>query len=425
MTPVSETTAWRLRFCLIFGGQALSLCGSSLTQFVLMWWIADTTGSITALSAAGLAALLPHAVISPLGGVLADRYSRRALMLAADTISAVCMTVLIALFVTGHVALWHVYGMMAVRGAMQAIQEPAAVASLGMLVPRSFLPRVGGLQQTLQSLTQVVAAPLGAVVMSVLPVGWALSVDVATALLGTAPLLFFRVPQNPIPAEQRTGVVGEFTDGLRAVTGSRGLTHLFLVLAAGLLVVMPSLTLVPLLVKEHFAGGPGKVALMEGVSGAGMIIGGMIVTALAPRRQVPWVLWGMVLACLTLGLTGATPATLFGVAVFWWGVSGLTYSLSAAPCMVLLQLSVDNHLLGRVQSLFNMTLSLAAPVGLAFLMLLGDSADVRTVFVTAGLLAAAVTALGILSPALRALDEKTARGSRGAVRRRPSGPNGR
>lgn len=421
MIPVSEASPWRLRFWLIFGGQALSLCGSSLTQFVLMWWIADTTGSVAALSAAGLAALLPHALCSPLGGVLADRYSRRVLMLAADTVSALCMMVLIALFVTDRVGLWHVYGMMAVRGAMQAIQEPAAVASLVMLVPRSFLPRVGGFQQTLQSLTQVVAAPLGAVAMSVMPVGWALSVDVATALLGVVPLLFYRVPQTRIPAEQRTGVLGEFADGLRAVTRSRGLTHLFLVIAAGLLVVMPSLTLVPLLVKEHFVGGPGKVALMEGVSGAGMIVGGMIVAALAPRRQVPWVLWGMAFSCLALGLTGATPAPLFGVAVFWWGISGLAYSLSAAPCMVLLQLSVPNHLLGRVQSLFNMTLSLAAPVGLAVATLIGDSIGVRTVFVTAGTLAAAVTVLGILSPALRGLDAMTERHFQGDGREKHQG----
>lgn len=407
MTAAVQDTPWKLRFWTIFGGQALSLCGSSLTQFVLMWWIADTTGSVAALSLAGLAALLPHALCSPLGGVLADRHSRRVLMLAADTVSAVCMSVLIALFVTGHIMLWHVYVMMAIRGAMQAIQEPAAIASLGMLVPRSFLPRVGGLEQTLQSMTQVVAAPLGAVAMSVMPVGWALSIDVATALLGVAPLLFFRVPQNRIPAERRVGVLGEFTDGLRAVTRSRGLTHLFLLLALGLLAVMPSLTLIPLLVKEHFLGGAGKVALMEGLSGIGMIVGGMIVTVLAPRRQVPWVLWGMALSCLALALTGLTPARLFGVAVLWWGISGMMYSLSAGPCMTLLQLAVPNHLLGRVQSLFNMTLSLAAPIGLGIVTLLGDHADVRTVFAVAGGLAALITMLGFLSPPLRALDKAT------------------
>ncbi|MGD7412831.1 MFS transporter, partial [Ralstonia pseudosolanacearum] len=65
---------WRARFWAIFGGQALSLIGSALTQFVLLWWITDTTGSVSALATAGLAALLPQAVLSPLGGTFADRY---------------------------------------------------------------------------------------------------------------------------------------------------------------------------------------------------------------------------------------------------------------------------------------------------------------------------------------------------------------
>jgi len=67
---------------------------------VLLWWITDTTGSVSALATAGMAALLPQAVLGPFGGVLADRYNRRILMIAADSISALCMLVLIALFLT-------------------------------------------------------------------------------------------------------------------------------------------------------------------------------------------------------------------------------------------------------------------------------------------------------------------------------------
>ncbi|SOD91700.1 MFS transporter [Caenispirillum bisanense] len=396
---------WRIRFWTIFGGQALSLGGSSLTQFVLMWWIADTTGSVAALSMAGLAALLPHALFSPIGGVLADRYSRRWLMIAADTVSASCMAILMILFLTGRVEPWHVYAMMAIRGAMQAIQEPAAIASIGMLVPRSFLPRVGGIEHSVHSVTEIVAAPLGALTMSLLPLGWALAIDVVTALLGIVPLLIFRIPQHRIPAEDRTGLWGEFRDGMRVVRRSQGLQHLFLLLAVGLLAVMPSFMLIPLLVKEHFGGDVRDVALMEGLSGAGMMIGAMMVAALAPRRQVPWVLWGMTLSCASLALTGLVPSGLFGLALVWWVLSGVTYSLSAAPCMVLLQLVVPNHLLGRVQSLLNMMLSLAAPVGLAVAALLSEYTGVRTLFVCAGALAAVVTTLGFLSPALRRLDE--------------------
>ena len=82
---------WQLRFWSVFGGQASSLIGSALTQFVLLWWITDTTGSVAALSLAGLFALLPQALLGPLGGTLADRYDRRLLMIGADLISAACM----------------------------------------------------------------------------------------------------------------------------------------------------------------------------------------------------------------------------------------------------------------------------------------------------------------------------------------------
>lgn len=395
---------WRLRFWSVFSGQALSLGGSSLSQFVLMWWIADTTGSVAALSAAGLAALLPHVLVSPLGGVLADRHSRRLLMIVSDLVSAASLSILLVLFLMDRVELWHALLTMAIRGAMQAIQEPAAVASLGMLVPRAVLPRIGGLQHTLHSVTEVVAAPLGALAMSLLPLGWALSIDVATAVLGVVPLLIFRIPQRRLSPDQRSGLWNEFRDGLRLVRGSPGLRHLFLLLAAGLLAVMPSILLLPLLVKEHFGGGPGEVALMEGLSGFGMIAGGMAVAAFAPRRQVPWILWGMTCSCLALAFTGLVPSGLFGIAVVWWTISGLAYSVGAAPCMTLLQLTVPNHLLGRVQSLLNMVMGLAAPIGLAMAGPISGWVDIQTLVVGAGLLGALVTALGFLSSALRRLD---------------------
>src|SRR4051812_26057755 len=107
--PQGPANPWRLRFWSVFSGQALSLVGSSLTQFVLFWWITDTTGSISALATAGIVGLLPQALLGPLGGTFADRHSRRFIMALSDLISAACMLVLIALFMTGNVQLWHIY----------------------------------------------------------------------------------------------------------------------------------------------------------------------------------------------------------------------------------------------------------------------------------------------------------------------------
>lgn len=223
---------WRLRFWAIFIGQALSLCGSALTQFVLLWWITDTTGSGSALAIAGMAALLPQALLSPLGGVLADRYSRRLLMILADAISALCMVLLIALFLTARIELWHAWVMMGVRSAMQAFQTPTAAASTYMLVPEHFLLHAAGLNQSLQSLTVVAAAPLGALAISILPIGWALAIEVFTALCGIVPLLCFGIPQLIDRDKSRPGLREEFMEGLDAIRNTPGLRQLFILLAA-------------------------------------------------------------------------------------------------------------------------------------------------------------------------------------------------
>ena len=90
--------AWRLRFWSIFLGQALSLVGSAITQFVLLWWITDKTGSAAALATAGMAMLLPQAVLGPLGGVFADRHDRQIIVILTDLVSALCVLLLIMMF---------------------------------------------------------------------------------------------------------------------------------------------------------------------------------------------------------------------------------------------------------------------------------------------------------------------------------------
>lgn len=414
-TPVEHPDpgpGWQRRYFAVFGGQALSLIGASLTQFVLLWWITDTTGSASALATAGMVALLPQALLSPLGGTLADRYSRRALMIGSDFISSLCMVVLIALFLTGNVELWHVYVMMFIRSAMNAFQAPAAFASTAMLVPASFLPRAAGLNQTVQSLMVIAAPALGALAMTTMPLGYALGIDIVTALCGIGALLLYRIPQPKVASENRTGLVTEFREGVALVWNHPGLRHLYGLLGGVVLVLLPAFTLVPLLVRNHFGGGVGELALMESLAGIGMLIGGAIVTVIAPRKQVPWILLGFAASCLTLALTALAPSHLFWLAILWWVLNGVTFVLGNGPFTALLQINVPNHLQGRVLSLVSMVMGLAAPVGLALAGPLGDLIGVRWLMVGMGLIGTAVCLLGFLSPALRQFDSPSAQPAR-------------
>ncbi len=400
---VDPGPGWQWRFWSIFAGQSLSLIGSAMTQFVLIWWITDTTGDLGALATAGLAALLPQALLGPVGGTFADRYSRRMLMIVADLISAFCIVLLITLFLSGHIALWHIYLAMFVRSAATAFQMPAASASEAMLVPRHFLPRAAGLNQTLMGIVTVAAAPLGAIAIAVMPVGMALWIDVATALLGISPLLFYSIPQHHATTE-RAGFWAEFREGASLVWQSPRLLRVYALLTATVLVVMPTFTLLPLLVKQHFGGGADQVALLESVGGAGMIVGGMMVAIIVPRRLMSWILWGFTLSCATMALTALMPPGMFPLAAIFWALSGLFFILGDAPFTALIQTTVPNRLQGRVLGLLGTMMGLAAPFGLLISAPLGGLIGVRWMFVLTGGLGTLVSLSAFLSSELRDAD---------------------
>lgn len=393
---------WQTRFWSVFGGQALSLIGSALTQFVLLWWITDTTGSVSALATAGLVALLPQALLGPVGGALADRYSRRFIMIASDTVSALCMVVLIGLFLSGRVELWHVYTMMFIRSAMQAFQSPAAAASTAMLVPQTFISRAAGLNQSLQGVMLVAAAPLGALALSAMPIGYALAIDVVTALLGVVPLLVFTIPQARA-AKGVTTFWKEIRAGFDVVWHNPGFLRLYGLMAVVVMCVMPSFTLVPLLVKEHFGGGVSEVALMEGLAGVGMLAGGLLAALIAARRKVLWILGGFAVSSFLLGLVGFAPRNMLWLAIAFWALSGTAYILGNAPMTALIQTTVPNHLQGRVLSLLTTVMALAAPIGLAVASPLGDLIGIRWLFVAMGCASGIITLFGFTSQSIRNL----------------------
>ncbi|MGP7795663.1 MFS transporter [Sphingomonas sp. CLY1604] len=400
---VDPGAGWQWRFWSIFAGQSLSLVGSAVTQFVLIWWITDLTGDLGALATAGLVALLPQALLGPVGGTFADRYSRRMLMIVSDLVAALCILALIALFLSGRIALWHVYAAMFVRSAATAFQMPAAVASEAMLVPRHFLARAAGLNQTLVGFVTVAAAPLGALAIGVMPIGMALWIDVGTALLGITPLLVFAIPQHRI-AGARTGIWAEFLEGVGLVRRSPQLLRIYALLTAVVLVIMPTFTLLPLLVKQHFGGGPAEVAIIESLGGVGMIAGGVIVAMIVPRRLVSWILVGFTLSCATLAATALMPPELFWLAATFWALSGVTFILGDAPFTALVQTTVPNQLQGRVLALLETLMGLAAPIGLVAAAPLGELIGVRWLFVLMGAAGTMVSLMAFLSGELRRAD---------------------
>ena len=396
--------AWRLRFWSIFLGQALSLVGSAITQFVLLWWITDKTGSAAALATAGMAMLLPQAVLGPLGGVFADRHDRQIIMILTDLVSALCVLLLIMMFEYGNVELWQIYVLMATRSAMQAFQGPATMASVATLVPPDFVPRAAGFNQTVQGLSMVGAAPLGALLLSFVPVKYALGVGVLTAAIGISPLLFVTIPPVISTSSRHVRIWAQFRDGIQRIWSDRSLRGLYMLVTITTMFFMPLFTMIPLLVKSRYHGGPPQLALLESLTGVGMIIGGILVAVIAPKRKVPWVLGGMSLSCFLIAATAWLPPELFLVCGALWLVGASAFMLANASLMAVLQTVIAQDFQGRAISVLTTMNAVAAPVGLAIANPLGEFLGVSWLFFVFGLSGGFVMISGFLSGSVRRLD---------------------
>ncbi|MGD2143576.1 MAG: MFS transporter [Anaerolineae bacterium] len=135
--PRQSTLNWRTRFFSIWTGQQLSLVGSRVAQFALVWWLADLTGSATVLATASMVALIPEIHLGPIAGAYIDRWSRRATMMVADGLVALASLWLAYLFWVGAMQIWHIYAIMLLRALSGSFHWPAMQASTSPMVPGS------------------------------------------------------------------------------------------------------------------------------------------------------------------------------------------------------------------------------------------------------------------------------------------------
>src|SRR5437763_11935089 len=128
-TATTRAANWQAHFFSFWTGQAVSLFGTSLVQFALVWWLTNATHSATVLATATLAATLPGIVLAPLAGVWVDRWNRRWIMILSDALVALASLVLIVLFLLGTAQVWQIYLIIFNCSAGNAFQVPAMQAS--------------------------------------------------------------------------------------------------------------------------------------------------------------------------------------------------------------------------------------------------------------------------------------------------------
>jgi len=136
-------------------GQIVSLVGSALVQFALVWYVTKQTGSATVLATATTAALVPNILLGPFVGALVDRWNRKLVMISADLVVALATVVLAMLFATGAIQIWHIVAILLTRSAAGVFQGPARIAATTLMVPKEHLSRLGGINQAVDGMITV------------------------------------------------------------------------------------------------------------------------------------------------------------------------------------------------------------------------------------------------------------------------------
>jgi len=421
------TARWKARFFTLWTGQQLSIVGSRAAQFALVWWLTTTTGSATVLASAALVAMIPQIVLGPFVGALIDRWNRRAVMIAADSFIALVGLWLAYLFWSGSMEIWHVYVVMLARSLGGAFHWPAMAASTTLMVPERHYTRIAGLNQTIHGLLSVLGPPLGALLMSLLPLHGVMLVDVGTAAFAVAPLLFLVVPQparEHVDAVKATSFLANAREGLRFVFSWPGL--LALVAGASILKIalMPAFSLSPLLIKDHFGGGAAELSFFDAMAGVGILVGGLVLSLWGGfRRKVYTILIGLLgigIGCMVMGLTPASMLWLGIASVF---VVGAMISLVDGPVSALLQATVPPQMQGRVFALLGSLFSLTTPIGLAIAGPIADVTGVPFWFLLAGLVCTATALVSFfVRPLIRIEDQKAVHREAPDVAAEPQAP---
>jgi DHA3 family macrolide efflux protein-like MFS transporter len=397
-------------FFTVWTGQVFSLLGTELVQFALVWWLTKTTGSAMVLALASMMAVLPRIFVSPVAGALVDRWNRRLVMMMADGLSALAIVVLALLFAFDAVQVWHVYAIMFVRAACGAFHWPAMQASTTLMVPEEHLARVAGLNQTLQGIGSIVAPPLGAVLLSVLPMQGVLVVDVVTAILAITSLFIVHVPQpdrTEVAAQaSQPSMVADLREALRFLRTWPGILMIIVMSALINLLIFPALSLQPLLVTEHFGGDALQLAALQSAFGIGMVAGGVTLSAWGGfKRRALTGLLALALSGVGFAMVGLAPANAFPLAVGAMFFAWFMQPIASGVLFAVLQIIVPAEMQGRVFTLLQSAAGAMIPLGLVIAAPLADVLGVQIWFLIAGVGTVVMGIGALFVPAITRLDD--------------------
>lgn len=352
-------------FLVLWSTQSLSALGSSMTNFALVVWSYQQTGSALTTSLLSICSYAPYVLLSMFAGALSDKWDKKVTMLVSDSFAALSTIAVLGLLKTGHLEIWHLYFLNAMNGLMNTIQQPASDVAVSLLTPRKHYQKVSGMRSFSNSLVTLLTPILATALLSFTSLETVIFVDLSTFVVAFVSLLFFiRIPavRKDETATQEKLLIS-VKRGLDYLKENRGILDLILFLAAINLTASIYNAALPAMLLSRAGGGEMVLGTVNTFTGIATVLGSIIVSVIpAPKSRVRVIcntlLFSMSTENFILALGRSAPVWCLGAVLGWICIPVMSANLD-----VILRSHIPVEMQGRVYSARNTLQFFTTPVG--------------------------------------------------------------
>ncbi|MHB1483575.1 MAG: MFS transporter [Saccharofermentanales bacterium] len=381
-----EWRNWIRRTVMFLAGQTVSLIGSSLVQFAIIWYITLTTKSGVMMTISTLCGFLPQLMISIFAGVWADRYPRKTLIILADAVIAFATLVMAVFFMLGYRELWLLFLVSGIRSVGAGVQAPAVSAMIPQLVPAKFLMKVNGIHNSIGSVVMLISPVVSGALLATTTLETTFFIDVVTAAIAIGILFAIKItPHKKALMAKTTGYFQDLKEGLR-YAGNHSLVKKILVFyAVFFFLLAPVAFLTPLMVTRSFGSEVWRLTINEVSFFAGSMIGGLVISIWGgfKNRMNTIIFSCIIFGMLTIGLGVAPLFYIYLIVMFF---SGLPVPFFSTAITVMLQENVEQDMQGRIFGFVQIVITAMLPLGMVIFGPVADIVKVEYLLVLTGIM---------------------------------------
>jgi DHA3 family macrolide efflux protein-like MFS transporter len=354
-------------FTIVWIGQIISLLGTSMTGFAMTIWAYQKTNAATALAMVGFFFIAPMLIASPFAGALVDRSNRKLMMMVSDLASGIASFIVLILFTTGHLQIWHLFVTSAFQGVFQSFQWPAYSAAISTMIPKQHYGRANGMLSLADTASNIFAPILAGALLGIIGVPGIILIDLGTFGFAIGALLLVHIPQPRVTEEGRQArgnIFKEAVFGFGYIWRRPPLLALQIVFLTGNFFLGIPGAVQAAMILANTGSNEKALALVNSAGAIGGVVGGLFMSAWGgPKRRVHGVLFGWFIASL-LGsvLMG------FSRSIPFWVISGFL-GMFFVPIIngsnqAIWQAKVPPDLQGRVFSIRRLIACFVSPLAL-------------------------------------------------------------